>query len=234
MLVSVMTIDWNAPIAGAYCERTEPGFWGEPLNAGSSLLVVVLSLLALIYVVRTRSISPGLITLMALAVAIGIGSFLWHTFATRWAELADVLPIWGFVALFGGALLRKSLRPPFALPLATVAGVLVFVAGLGLSMRDTQMVGDTVSGSTQYLPAIFVVLATGRMVWKKRHPSLRLITLSTALFVLSFIFRSLDLPLCSVVPTGTHFLWHVTNCLAFGVLLTALVRYPLPEPGPTS
>lgn len=222
-----MTIDWNAPITGAYCERTDPGFWGEPLNATSSLLVVVVSLLAFIHVMRTRSVSPGLSALMVLAVAIGVGSFLWHTFATRWAELADVLPIWGFVALYGAAVLRNSLRPPFALPLAIVAGLLVFSAGMALSLRDTQMVGDTVSGSTQYLPALFVVLATGRAVWKEKHPSFRLILLAAALFVLSFVFRSLDLPLCSVFPTGTHFLWHVSNCLAFGVLLTALIRYPL-------
>ena len=221
-----MASDWNAPITGTYCERTEPGFWGEPLNATSSLLVVIVSLFALIYVARRRSLSPGMIALMALAVAIGIGSFLWHTFATRWAELVDVLPIWGFVALYGGAVLRGSLKTRFALPLAISFGAAVFVAGLALSMRETHMLGDTVSGSTQYLPAIFVVLATGRMVWKEPHPSLRLIVLAVALFALSFVFRSLDLPLCSVFPYGTHFLWHVTNCLAFGVLLTALIRFP--------
>lgn len=226
-----MTIDWNAPITGAYCERTDPGFWGEPLNAASSLLVVVVSVIAFVHVLRSRSVSPGLIALMALAVAIGIGSFLWHTFATRWAELADVLPIWGFVALYGAAVLRNSLRPPFALPLAIAAGLLVFSAGMGLSLRDTQLVGDTVSGSTQYLPALFVVLATGRMVWNERPPSFRLIMLAAVLFVFSFIFRSLDLPLCSVFPMGTHFLWHVSNCLAFGVLLTALIRYPLAGKG---
>ncbi len=222
-----MTIDWNAPITGAYCERTLPGVWGEPLNAASSLLVVVVSVMAFVHVMRTRSVSPGLCALMALAVAIGVGSFLWHTFATRWAELADVLPIWGFVALYGAAVLRNSLRTPSALPLAIAAGILVFSAGMALSLRDTQMVDDTVSGSTQYLPALFVVLATGRAVWREKHPSLRLILLAAAIFVLSFLFRSLDLPLCSVFPTGTHFLWHASNCLAFGVLLTALIRYPM-------
>lgn len=220
-----MTSDWSVPITGAYCERTAPGFWGEPLNASSSLLVVVVSLLALVHVLRTRSLSPGLIAMMALALAIGIGSFLWHTFATRWAELADVLPIWAFVALYGAAVLKDSVRPPIGLPVAVAFGAVVFVAGLALSMRDTHMLGDTVSGSTQYLPALFVVLATGRMVWKERHPSFRLTVVAVALFLLSFVFRSLDMPLCSVVTFGTHFLWHVTNCLAFGVLLAALIRF---------
>lgn len=221
-----MTSEWTAPIVGAYCERAAPGLWGEPLNALSSLLVILVSLLALIHVARRRSISAGMIALMVLAVAIGIGSFLWHTFATRWAELVDVLPIWGFVALYGGAVLKDSLKTRLALPLAFGFGAAVFLAGLALSMRETHMLGDTVSGSTQYLPALLVVLATGRLVWKERHPSFRLIMLAIALFALSFVFRSLDMPLCSVFPYGTHFLWHVTNCLAFGVLLTALIRFP--------
>lgn len=221
-----MTSDWTAPIAGAYCERTAPGFWGEPLNAGSSLLVIVVSLVALVYVLRTRSLSPGLIAMMALALAIGIGSFLWHTFATRWAELADVLPIWAFVALYGAAVLKHSLRSRIGLPIAVSFGALVFMAGLALSMRETHMLGDTVSGSTQYLPALVVVFAAGRVAWKERHPSFRLIAVSSVLFALSFTFRSLDMPLCSIIPFGTHFLWHTTNCLAFGVLLAALVRFP--------
>lgn len=221
-----MTSDWSAPITGAYCERTASGFWGEPLNASSSLLVVVVSLLALVHVLRTRSLSPGLIALMALALAIGIGSFLWHTFATRWAELADVLPIWAFIALYGTAVLKNSVKTPIALPVAVIFGAIVFVAGLALSMRETHMLGDTVSGSTQYLPALFVMFATGRMAWKERHPSFRLIAVAIALFALSFAFRSLDMPFCSVVPFGMHFLWHVTNCLAFGVLLAALIRFP--------
>lgn len=220
-----MTSDWTAPISGAYCERTTPGFWGEPLNAGSSLLVIVVSLLALVHVLRRRSLSPGLIALMALALAIGIGSFLWHTFATRWAELADVLPIWAFVALYGAAVLKDSVKTSYSLPLAVAFGAMVFVAGLALSMRETHMLGDTVSGSTQYLPALFVVFAAGRVAWKERHPSFRLIAVSSVLFALSFTFRSLDMPLCSVIPFGTHFLWHVTNCLAFGVLLAALIRF---------
>lgn len=181
--------------------------------------------LALVHVLRSRSLSPGLIALMALALAIGIGSFLWHTFATRWAELADVLPIWAFVALYGAAVLKDSLRASYALPLAVAFGAMVFIAGLALSMRETHMLGDTVSGSTQYLPALFVVFAAGRVAWKERHPSFRLIAVSSALFALSFAFRSLDIPLCSTVPFGTHFLWHVTNCLAFGVLLAALIRF---------
>lgn len=221
-----MTIDLNAPITGAYCERVAPGLWGEPFNAMSSMLIVAVSVVAFILVMRRHSVSPRIMALMGLAVAIGIGSLLLHTVATRWAELADVLPIWAFVAFYGATALRNSPRRLAGLPLAPVVGVAVFVTGVALSMRGTHMIGDTVSGSTQYLPAVFVAAAAGRVLWREMHPSLRLIALSALLFALSFSFRSLDMPLCSVFPAGTHFLWHITNCIAFGVLLAAMIRYP--------
>ncbi|WP_052161144.1 ceramidase domain-containing protein [Hoeflea sp. BAL378] len=221
-----MTIDWNEPITGAYCERLAPGLLGEPLNALSSLLVLAISLLAFLHVMRRHAVTPGVMALMGLAIAISVGSLLLHTFATRWAELADVLPIWGFVAVYGAFALRNSPRRLAGVPLALVLGITVFIAGLVLSLRGTHMVGDTVSGSTQYLPALLVAVAGGRMLWRERHPSLRLIAIAAGLFVLSFSFRSLDIPLCGMFPAGTHFLWHITNCLAFGVLLAAMIRYP--------
>lgn len=49
---------------------------------------------------------PMLWLLIALAGSIGIGSFLFHTIATRWAELADTVPIWSFAAVFALAAMR--------------------------------------------------------------------------------------------------------------------------------
>ena len=38
--------------------------------------------------------------LIILLAAIGVGSSLWHLTAQRWAILADVLPIAGFISVF--------------------------------------------------------------------------------------------------------------------------------------
>ena len=39
--------------------------------------------------------------------------------------------------------------------------------------------------------------------------------LGGGLFLLALFFRSVDMWLCPVIPGGTHFLWHLTNCLVF-------------------
>ena len=81
-----------------YCERLEPGFWGEPLNAISNLAFLV----AAIYVARylrwfNLPLARGMMWILGI---IAVGSFLFHTFATVWASTADVVPIMAFILLY--------------------------------------------------------------------------------------------------------------------------------------
>ncbi len=76
-----------------YCERGGSiAFWAEPLNALSNACFIIAGLAA---AVRMEPIkSPALlrgfsILLTVMLFVIGFGSFLFHTFATQWAELAD-------------------------------------------------------------------------------------------------------------------------------------------------
>ena len=43
------------------------------------------------------------------------------------------------------------------------------------------------------------------------------------LLTVSVVFRTIDLPLCGVWPTGTHYVWHTLNgCLLFWLLHIAI------------
>ena len=83
-----------------YCERLDPGFWAEPLNAASNIAFIVAALIGAAMLVRRGNRDVDLWLLVALTAAVGVGSFLFHTFATVWAGLADTIPIWVFVAVF--------------------------------------------------------------------------------------------------------------------------------------
>ena len=80
----------------AYCERAgDPAFWAEPFNAISNVAFLIAALAGAVLLVRTpnaraRRIEWGLVLLVTI---IGIGSFLFHTYATRWASVADTAPI---------------------------------------------------------------------------------------------------------------------------------------------
>ena len=66
-----------------YCERTDASFWSEPLNALTNLAFLVAAILIARWARRERGrLSWDAAVLAALAALVGVGSFLFHTFAT--------------------------------------------------------------------------------------------------------------------------------------------------------
>lgn len=217
--------DWHAPVHGIYCERVGDGVLGEPLNAGSSLLVALAGIAVAVHLHRSRRMTPLILLLTALAVAIGIGSFLWHTFATRWAEALDVVPIWALISVYGAAMLpRAEPHGLFGRGVAIAAIAVIFLVGTGISMSDELVVGDAFSGSSQYLPAVALFVVMLKPMIRQKHVAVVPLAGAAGLFALSLAFRSLDQHVCPYLPSGTHFLWHLTNCGVFLLLLAALIR----------
>ena len=88
-------MDWTRAI-DAYCERTDASFWSEPVNAVTNLAFIVA---AIVMWHRARGEVPAQV-LCAVLFLIGVGSFLFHTFATAWAAAADTTPILVFSLIY--------------------------------------------------------------------------------------------------------------------------------------
>ena len=83
---------WNKQLF-SYCERALDGaYWAEPINAVTNAAFWMAAIAALILWLRAARSERHFVDLIliALLLAIGTGSFLFHTHATRWAVLADV------------------------------------------------------------------------------------------------------------------------------------------------
>src|SRR5918993_1114655 len=91
-----LPMNWSTSV-DLYCERTDPSFWSEPLNAVSNAAFLVAALAAAPIRRRAGSRDWGSLFLILVTAAVGIGSFLFHTLATRWSLLADVVPIAIFI-----------------------------------------------------------------------------------------------------------------------------------------
>ena len=185
-----------------YCERLGPGLLAEPLNAitNGAFLVAAWRLASL---ARSRGHSDrGMLALAALALAIGVGSSLFHTVATGWALAADVLPILLFQLLF----LLLYLRRRAGLALAPAAGLclaflLACLAGRGFP--------GVLNGSLAYAPTLAVLAL---LAWHQlRREQSALLLAATGLFSLSLLLRSVDNALCPLFPIGTHLFWHLFN-----------------------
>lgn len=217
-------MDWNAPI-DIYCERLGPGFWAEPVNALTNGAFLLAALVGAAAARRAGLRHPALWALIGLAALIGVGSFLFHTVATPWAALTDVVPIWTFVALYLWTFATRvtGIRPVALLGAAAlaIAALVALVAGL---RRVLGPAAAALNGSEQYAPALLALVVFAVLLARRRHHLAPLVTGIAGLFALSLGFRTADMHVCDALPLGTHFLWHLLNGTVIALLLVALVR----------
>lgn len=214
-------MDWTRQL-DAYCERLGPGIFAEPANALTNIAFVAVALWLL---PRARGVERVLVALLLL---IGIGSGLFHTFATVWAGLADTAPIAAFVLVYIFAANRRVLGLG---PLAAGAGVLAFMPYAALAgWAFAQVPG--LGASAVYWP-IPLLIALYALALRRREPAVsRGFAIGAGILTLSLVFRSADAAVCGAFPVGTHFAWHLLNATMLGWMITVLRRHRL-EPGGT-
>lgn len=204
-------MDWTRQV-DAYCERLGPGFWAEPVNA----LTNAAFLIAAAVMWRRGADLPLARGQAALLGAIGIGSFLFHTAATVWSSLADVLPILGFILLYIYAANRGFWQFGRVSSLALTAAFLPYAAALTPLFAKIPGLGS----SAAYAPVPLLIFAYAVLLRRRAPATARGLALGAGLLVLSLVFRTLDGPLCAATPFGTHFLWHILN----GVMLAWMIE----------
>jgi hypothetical protein len=220
-----MPTSWLTPVDN-YCERVDAGFWSEPLNAATNGAFILAAAYGFILWRRAGGRDwPGL-SLIGIMLIVGIGSFLFHTFANRWSRLADVLPIALFIYGYFLLALRRFLRFGIVAALAAT-GIFAVFNMVFPRLWFGVLPSVTLDGSVGYLPALAALLTVGCLCLgaKVQRPGAALLT-AAGIFALSLFFRSIDSAVCSAFPTGTHFLWHVLNGVVLLVLARAAIAYP--------
>lgn len=211
-------MSWFEPI-DAYCERTGPEYWSEPVNAitNASFLIA-----AAVMAHRLRGQGlPLAWAMVAVLTAIGIGSYLFHTHANRLTALLDVLPILGFILLYVFAATRDLLGArPWAAALAT-AGFVPYAAALVPLFAMVPGLGS----SAGYAPVPLLILIYAALLRRRAPDTARGLALGAGILIVSLTFRTLDGPLCEALPLGTHFLWHILNGIMLGWMIEVYRRH---------
>src|SRR5262245_20149692 len=219
-------MSWSTQIF-AYCERgSNPAFWAEPLNALTNAAFFIAAALALITWLGQPREQRGAVEfiLIGLVFAIGTGSFLFHTLATRWAAVAD----WGPISIFMVAYVVYAMRRFIGLPIvAAVAAGAGFVVVLVLVKQILCQGAPCFNGSVGYSPALAVLIGIGAERTARGHPAGRLLLAAGLVFLLSLVTRTIDRAICPWTlfaaghAAGTHFIWHVLNAVVLYILLHA-------------
>jgi hypothetical protein len=201
-----------------YCERTDPGFWSEPLNAGSNAAFLVAAALILRHSRASGGTSLDARLLAALVALVGVGSFLFHTFATVWAGWLDVIFILAFIYVFLARFLARVAGWGWVAIAAGLTAYWVFSRVLTAPLPP-----GTLNGSFSYFPALAALTSLAAWAGAKRHPGAARLGVAAGLFAVSLGFRTVDLDLCPEWPFGTHALWHCLNAGVLWLAATGLV-----------
>ncbi|MCB1366417.1 MAG: ceramidase domain-containing protein [Rhodobacteraceae bacterium] len=198
-------MDWTQQVDG-YCERLDPGLWAEPLNAVTNLAFLIAAFAAW-RLVRHDGLPLAKLLVLILTL-IGIGSGLFHTFATIWASLADTLPILAFILVFVFAASRDFLDWPPKFAVVAVIGVFPWAAGVSWALLQVM---PGLGASAVYASVDLLIWLYVAMLLRRAPDTARALAIGAALLAVSITARALDMPFCAENPVGSHFLWHVLN-----------------------
>ena len=217
------------PHGPIYCETGHPWlFMAEPVNTITNAFIILAVLFAVMYVRRSRvGFSADLVVLLFLLFAVGIGSTLWHGLRKGWALQLDWIPGVLFLLAFTGFWFRKlfgwvaGIFGPLAMLAAAVGSVVLWRYFAGVPAGPPQPYMFAPAFATIAVIGLGLVAATARK-FGAREASLGALILLFA--VSAAVFRSIDLLVCSFIPFGTHFLWHICLSTSSYLGIVLLVR----------
>lgn len=190
-----------------YCERLGPEFWAEPFNAWSNLGFILVGLWG-IWQWRKNPAQRKALFFSLLIMVVGVGSFLFHTFADNRTHLADLIPIFVFCSCY----LFYSFRHLLGMRTGLSSLLLVLFVGSMATLEFT--VPKTVlNGSLLYLPPLVMLFYVGAKLKNRFYLA------AATIFFVSLIFRTVDPSVCDGLPIGTHFIWHLLNSVCLGLLV---------------
>jgi hypothetical protein len=203
-----------------YCERTSAGWYAEPLNAISNLAFLFAGWAAWRSLTKANDITNTwlLSSTVALIPLVGLGSFVFHTLATRWAEWLDVIPIVFFMTFYIWLALKIFLDWLLVFRLSAT-GLFVFA-----TFASEAFVSDAVLwGGAMYVPTVVILSFFTAVTASTKNCVSKVFVFASGGFMAAYVLRTIDVVVCPFLPTGTHMMWHLLNAMLMYFLMHSLV-----------
>ncbi len=214
----------STPIGHSFgvCERLAMGLWEEPLNVVSSLAFFIAGFLNLRYYLYNPEVTSKRIwdihILTFLTLLIGSSSVIFHMSPNYYTELMDILFIVIFINVFFFSVMVRIIN------LNWFQITVCYLAFLGSTHIMISHFPNALNDSVAYLSSIGTLVFIAIYLNSKRRPSARQFLLAALIGICSLFFRIIDRGVCSSIPTGSHFLWHIFNAYLVFILLRQLIR----------
>ena len=210
---------WSTAV-DLYCERADPSFWAEPLNAVTNAAFLIAAAAATVALVSRREPDLAVLALIVVAAMVGYRVVClshgrhpqrgrtWTSFRSRSSSTA--ICCWRCAACCGIGWTWHPRRP------GVVRGRVTWACVRGAARIPQRLVCLSAGA---HGPAL------GGLPREGRRTQRGTIFLAAGLFALSLSFRTIDLTICAVFPLGTHFIWHSLNAVVLYLLLRAAMKH---------
>lgn len=193
-----------------YCERgNSQDLLAEPINAFTNLAFPVFGYLGYKLLKEKNIKSKEVNALPWMLSLVGLGSFIYHTARNSIALIFDALPIYFFI-LYAIFLTINELFN------SKVKSLLILASFIGVEIALSVYVPrEFLNGSIRHIAAIVFIIFVGWLAVKRYgkemiQPLIGVI----GLYAFAIFFRSIDAWICTWLPIGTHFLWHILSAFA--------------------
>lgn len=214
-----------------YCETGHPWLgMAEPVNTITNAAILIAAYYAYRHVKKSGvGFSGDLVLLLILLAGVGVGSTLWHGLRTHWALTLDWIPGVAFLVVFTALWFRQL----FGWTAGILGAIAMYACTIG-AVAFAWPYFDAMHGvppNIRFVPGFAVITVFGLVlvsVTMRRYGENLGMRGITILFcgVGAALFRSIDLIVCPIIPTGTHFLWHLLLSTAafLGILLIVRMK----------
>jgi hypothetical protein len=203
---------------GYYCGRLGEGLTAEPQNALTNVAFLIAAGYGLVLWRATTRRDGYQLALIGLAAMIGLGSFLFHTMHVPITLWLDLIPI----QLFGLAALFYLARGAFGLSVSGALGVIAvfFLLRQGWIISAPR---GALGGGITHVPTIALLIASGILLVRRGERLGRYLLAAAGLYVAAIGARVADIMLCSALPFGFHWLWHLLTAAVIALILIGLI-----------
>jgi len=200
-----------------YCERTSLEAFAEPVNAISNIAFILCGII--IFFRKGMKLNP----LPYLVIFIGLSSFLFHYIPSNFFSTLDVFSILLFVIIYNIMLTKNILNYSFLYSFLSSLILILISFLIGILLHKT-VIGSSsfYVGLVLYMVYIFFFL--------KKVSNVRYFFIATFLFIISLVFRTIDIYICNYIFFGTHFIWHILNSLVIYYLIMYMILTNRPSP----
>ncbi len=196
-----MRLDIEIP---TYCERVgKSGVFAEPVNVISNISFLISAYLIFRYLKRNHSKDVSLYLLAIFTAFIGLGSTIFHIFATPISLLPDSIPIYLTMIIFLWTFLKNTLGNQ---KIATIITVCFVGLQTFLYLSGFRNVGNV---TIRHIVNIVGIPLLILLAHKKYFKSINYLYATLVIYIIAMVLRATEPLICPAFPMGTHFTWHI-------------------------